>query len=103
MSEPTSKTTVLVRREREVEHRVVEVAKHDLGIMSLKLRFGQGWPDRLFLTPRTPVWIEFKKPGEVPTKLQEERLQFLRSLGYTATWIVDPVLALSLIQARIRG
>jgi hypothetical protein len=41
----------------------------------------------VFLTPYSPLWLEFKRPGEVPRPLQENRLAILTGLGYSATWV----------------
>ena len=43
----------------------------------------RGFPDRIFFGPgkRTMV-VEFKKPGEQPTRLQEERHRVLRAMGH---------------------
>jgi hypothetical protein len=46
-----------------------------------------GWPDRIFLTPYSPLWLEFKRPGDVPRPLQEQRLAILNNLGYSAGWV----------------
>ena len=37
-----------------------------------------GYPDRLFFKNGIYVWIEFKRPGEGPTKLQHQRIAELR-------------------------
>lgn len=76
---------IVVRRalEAQIERRVARDAL-GLGVRSLKLtmRYDAGWPDRVFLLPRRPLWAEFKRPGDGPTPLQRERLEFLDALGY---------------------
>ncbi len=41
-----------------------------------------GWPDHIFVGPKGRLkWIEFKKPGEPPTPLQDYIHGLLRGLG----------------------
>jgi len=79
----------IVRRELEapLRARVVSAARA-LGVISLRIDY-DGWPDRLFLTPGRPVWLEFKRGGEGPRPLQAHRLAQLRALGYDAAWTDD--------------
>src|SRR5690606_26564047 len=70
--------------ETDIEEWVVTEAER-LGVPSLKLnlRGNRGWPDRIFLIPGgRPLFIEFKRPGEEPRKLQQQRHRILRKLGY---------------------
>jgi uncharacterized protein YyaL (SSP411 family) len=56
-----------------------------LGVRGIKLNIksSTGWPDRMFLIPGgRPLFIEFKKPGEKPTKKQLHIHTLLRELGY---------------------
>lgn len=72
------------KREATTEGATVRRAKEELGIISRKMN-GMGfnsWPDRMFMIPRKPFFIEFKREGEVPTPLQVENHTWLRSLGY---------------------
>lgn len=72
------------KREASVEKGTVRKAKEQLGIMSRKMN-GLGfnsWPDRMFMVPRRPFFIEFKRVGEEPTPLQQDNHSWLRSLGY---------------------
>lgn len=78
---------MIIRRalEQPIEHRVVDAAARNLGLRSLKLnlRYDAGWPDRLWLMPGgRPLFSEFKRPGETPAPLQNERLVTLAGLGY---------------------
>ena len=42
-----------------------------------------GYPDRLIVLPFGQVlWIEFKRPGEEPRKLQDHRIERLNKLGH---------------------
>lgn len=71
-------------KELVIETKVTNWAKKH-GIPSIKLELGHdaGWPDRMFLIPGgRPVFIEFKRKGEKPRKLQEHRHKTLRGLGY---------------------
>ena len=73
------------RKESSLETSVVEWAKKHGVHYCIKLQ-GMGnksYPDRLFLMPGGKVlMIEFKRPGETPTKLQEYCHDELRNLGY---------------------
>lgn len=69
--------------EAYIEQRVSSLALAELGVDSVKM--GQdGWPDRVFLIPWLPLFIEFKRPGAGLMPRQVERLQYLRSTGYWA-------------------
>ncbi len=57
------------------------------GVRTIRLYFGPGiqagWPDVLFLIPGgRPLFIEFKKPGAVPTAKQRIKLAILEDAGY---------------------
>lgn len=79
---------LMSRPEVLIEEEACREALRRLNINNRKLGpTGQnGWPDRMFMVPRCPAFVEFKRPGEKPTKLQEWRLQELRELGYAAEW-----------------
>ena len=50
-------------------------------------RGNRGWPDRIFISLcGLHVWIEFKKPGETPRKLQAYRIKQLRKRAVNAHW-----------------
>ena len=57
--------------ERQIEAEVSEYAE-SLGCLQLKLLMltTMGWPDRLYLYRGRILFIEFKQPGEKPTKIQ---------------------------------
>lgn len=41
-----------------------------------------GVPDRIVILPnRPPIFVELKKPGEEPRKLQRSQIRILRGLG----------------------
>lgn len=61
-----------------------------LGILARKLNFGEGWPDRMYLYRGNILFIEFKAPGEKPTKLQLYMHDVLRKQGFRVE-VVDSV------------
>lgn len=74
--------------ESRIERACVDRAK-ELGWAARKMN-GLGfrsWPDRLFIPPRgkasalESIWVEFKKPGEVPTPDQARMHEDLRARG----------------------
>jgi hypothetical protein len=55
----------------------------NLHYLKLTVLGNRGWPDRLLLWPnRGMMFIEFKRPGEVPRKLQLYVHDALRKLGF---------------------
>jgi|SRR5580765_470291 hypothetical protein len=62
----------VLKSESYVENKTVTYAE-SAGMMVLKLNVvgRRGWPDRLFVYKGRAFFIEFKKVGEKPTKLQE--------------------------------
>lgn len=74
--------------EKDIEGKASDYAE-SIGYISLKVRVtGQrGWPDHVFINRNGyHVWIEFKKPGEKPSKLQYHRLWQLIEQGADASW-----------------
>ena len=74
--------------EAYIEKTVTDWAK-ERGWIVLKFtpRGDRGWPDRLFISRwGSHVWIEFKRPGKEPTKLQHKRLQQLQDNKCHAVW-----------------
>lgn len=72
--------------ESSIENSCRDIA-HALGWLSRKMN-GLGfrsWPDRFFVSPRgrrgRSFWVEFKRPGEVPTPDQERMIAELRARG----------------------
>jgi len=78
-----------MKRESAIEQNIVSYSleRYRVGSIKLNVMSNAGYPDRLFLFPRRPTWLEIKKPGEEPTPLQYTRLQELEQLGYTAAWV----------------
>lgn len=56
------------------------------GCLLVKIHHGiVGFPDRILLRPGgTAAFVEFKRPGEQPTKIQAYWLKRLRLLGFPA-------------------
>lgn len=74
--------------EKQVERYLVKQVK-SLGGISLKLTSLIGIPDRLVLLPEgRVVFVELKRPGEMPRKIQEMRMKQLRRLGFK-TYVAD--------------
>lgn len=89
--------------EKPIEDDVVDWAKaRDILVFKLNLWGNNGWPDRLFVLPfGTHIYIEFKKPGERPTALQEHRLQTLTKRKVHAYWSDNFYDATALLEAAL--
>jgi len=74
--------------ETALERGCVTVAeKHKCLLVKVEKR--KGWPDRILLCPNGQMaWIEFKRPGEKPTKFQEHIHEVLRSMNFRV-YVVD--------------
>lgn len=70
--------------EKTIVAKGMAVAK-SLGFYAIKMHGNQfslaGLPDVLCLKDGRAYWIEFKRPGEEPTRIQEHRLRELIALG----------------------
>ncbi len=56
---------------------------NDLGLMFLKLGQSRGWPDMMVVWEGEGVlFVEFKRPGEKPRRIQQHVHSVLRSLGF---------------------
>lgn len=87
--------------ESSIEDKVVLWAKETYGVEHLKLSLSTnaGWPDDVFLLPLRPAWIEFKRPGKEPRRLQEYRMDHLRSLQYDVNWFDNAEKAIQWLKA----
>lgn len=69
-----------------------EVSRYAMsqGVMTLKLNVSgrRGWPDRIYLWRGKTIFIEFKREGEQPRKLQEFIHGQLRGNGFEV-YVVD--------------
>jgi hypothetical protein len=89
--------------ERDIEE-WVRVKALSIGVPSLKLslRYMRDWPDRMFLLPGgRPYFIEFKRPGNVPTPKQHRKMEELRKLGYDVDWFDNREKAFAAICAKL--
>lgn len=79
----TTKGNLPPELESKLEQKATEYAKK-LGILSLKLNVqGQiGWPDRIYLYNGRVLFIEFKRPGEKPRKVQLYVHEKIRAQGF---------------------
>ncbi len=86
--------------EKDIEQTVVNWAKEH-GFLALKVTFTEnGYPDRLFISPYGhTIFIEFKRPGEVPRALQSARIADLTRRGVPATWTHSAVEAINMLRA----
>lgn len=103
MSIPQGKRRPLPILESKIERDASDYAE-SIGYISLKINVvGQrGWPDHLFINPHGHhVWIEFKKTGETPSKLQEHRLKQLREQGAEAHWTDNYTEACEILDASL--
>lgn len=73
--------------EKKLEKRCTDVAKAN-GWWSRKFSSpsSRGVPDRVFLKEGKVIWIEFKAPGNVPTKLQDHEIRLIGEHGGLAYW-----------------
>jgi Asp-tRNA(Asn)/Glu-tRNA(Gln) amidotransferase A subunit family amidase len=99
---------VAIRYELEtaVERRVARDAKAMYGVSSVKmeLRHDAGYPDRMFLLPGKPFWVEFKRSGDVELRpLQEHKIGILKDLGYDVEVHSDYNEAMAAIVGRLRN
>ncbi len=71
--------------EKHIEDDFVEWVEESYGdwyVLKAKMH-RKGWPDRLILGPRRTIYfIEFKQPGEEPSKVQEYVFGLIRKLGF---------------------
>jgi hypothetical protein len=92
--------------ENILRDKVCHDALWQLGVRSLQLNlhFDAGWPDRLLLIPGgKPLFIEFKRPGEVPRPLQAQRIDTLRALGYDVSVIDDYDKGMQIIRSKLNA
>lgn len=75
-----------------------------LSCVKLNLQGRRGFPDRLVLWEGgNLVFIEFKRPGEAPRKLQKYIHEFLNDMGFKVEVYDDADVAFNSIQAKIRA
>ena len=72
-------------------------------VIRLAMRQGttSGWPDTIFLIPGgRPAFIEWKRPGKRPSRLQDERISWLEAQGYDVGWCYDADEAIEWLEER---
>ena len=86
----------MLERDVEKEIRIYAEAK---GMISIKLSGpgNRGKPDRLFFWKGRVLIMEVKKPGEKPTKLQQQWLTTFKDADFDAVWADRPGLGKTLI------
>jgi len=62
-----------------------------------------GYPDRLIMWTGGLMFVEFKRPGQKPTKLQMHRHSVLREMGYMVKVYDDTNIAVEEIKAIIQS
>lgn len=72
--------------------------------LKLNIKGRRGFPDRLVLWEgHNLLFIEFKRPGEEPRKLQKYIHEFLRDMGFEVAVYDDSDIAFRDVQAKIRA
>ena len=74
--------------EAAIERKFMRDVRDKLGIIASKLGV-DGMPDDVLWLPGSPMLIEFKRPGEQPTRRQWYWIEIFRSLGYDAQFFDD--------------
>jgi len=75
-------------RERIIERYLVKRVKEIGGVCKKNPpTYESGWPDRVVYIGGFTFFVELKRPGETPSKLQAIVLQDLRRLGFDARHI----------------
>lgn len=77
--------------ERHIESRVCDYATHrGMWVRKFTSPARRGVPDRIFAYRGRVFWIEFKRAGEQPTKLQALEIKKMRAAGLTV-YVCDSV------------
>ena len=64
----------------------------------------RSWPDRiLFLSEGRVLLIEFKRPGGLPTELQEECHKYLRDMGHDIQVFSNAEEAFNYVKGRVEN
>jgi hypothetical protein len=77
--------------EREIENKVVTYAKNK-NFLAYKFTSpsNRSVPDRIFISPTGNIFfVEFKRKGKLPTKLQDATIKAIMSKGAKVTVIDD--------------
>lgn len=88
--------------EKTIEKAVVAWASSRGFLTPKMLSTENGWPDRLFISPYGhTIFIEFKRPGQYPTKLQCYRIEKLQERGIPAFWVDSEEAAIAILQTAL--
>ena len=64
----------------------------------------KGWPDRIAILPDgTHVWIELKRNGKKPTKLQHHRMNTLKQSNVIITWYDSAEECIDFLEAELNA
>lgn len=91
--------------ESDIERKAVAMIMNRLSVVCVKLTTpGEtGYPDRLVVLPNGRVlWMEFKRPGELPRPKQSYIHEQLRKLGHHVEVCDDAVKAFEIVEAALR-
>lgn len=87
-------TFKIKQKESTIENAFVRKMKAH-HILTRKMNGGgfRSWPDRMIVLYKMTPYIEFKRPGETSTELQEDCHEVLRGLGHPVEVFTDAVSA----------
>lgn len=76
------------KREAQVEGSLVRYAAKK-GVLTFKFSSPshRGVPDRIFMCNGNVLFLEIKRPGERPTKLQEHTMRAIKNCGVAVDWV----------------
>jgi hypothetical protein len=72
-------------RESKLERKSAAWAQSQ-GWLTMKYTGERGYPDRIFIKEGVTVWIELKREGEEPTRVQYYQMKRLKDRGAYAYW-----------------
>lgn len=88
--------------EKDIEKGVVRYAEaHNWIAIKFTPKGDVGWPDHIFVKDGKTVWIEFKRPGEEPTPLQQYRMRHLRSHGALVYWVDNTTAGIAMLRSHV--
>lgn len=94
------------RIESDVVRNIKDYCKaRGLKVRRTALREGvdTGFPDLMICIPRTPFFLEVKKPGEKPSPKQNFVMDELRAIGYDVDWCDNSADARFMIDLRLHA
>jgi hypothetical protein len=84
--------------ESQIERKCVESSERH-GCLLIKIEKRLGWPDRVLLAPNGKmVWVEFKRVGEDPRKIQTHIHQMLRGMNFEVRVVDSHLQFLAILQ-----